>query len=119
MRSLADGHARIRMFIFITGHVVGTSWEVTRIHQRLRQLEVGELRIYQRMRSIGVVATLECDGVISIRRKSELTTCRELLAGHNLRVPRLTVCRLLDETAEEELSAGATVTGRWLGISLA
>ena len=53
------------------GHVVGISWEVTCIHQRLRQLEVGELRIHQRMRSMRVVATLECDGVTSIRRMSK------------------------------------------------
>ena len=74
MRSLEDGHARIRMFLFITalmclrmlsGHVVGISWEVTCIHQRLRQLEVGEMRIDQRMRSIGSVATLECYRMIS------------------------------------------------------
>ena len=105
MRSLGDGHARIRMFIFITGHVVGISWEVTCIHQRLRQLEVGELRIYQRMRSIGVVATLECDGVTNIRRKREQTTCRERLPGHKLRVPRLTVCRSLGIKSKEELLA--------------
>ena len=36
---------------------------------------------------------------------------RERLVGHKLRVPRLTVCRYLDETAEEELSTVAAVYG--------
>jgi len=101
MRSLEDGHARIRMFVLITIIVVGISWEVTCIHQRLRQLEVGELRIYQRMRSMRVVATLECDGCTQT-----LTLVDNVFKGRlgqcKLRYPQ-TVDRSLGTKFKEEL----------------
>ena len=71
------------------------------IHQRLRQLEVGELRIYQRMRSMGVVATLECYGYTQT-----LTLADNVFKGRlgqcKLRYPQ-TVDGVLGNKLKEEL----------------
>ena len=71
------------------------------IHQRMRQLEVGELRIYQGMRSMRVVAILECDGCAQTLKQAD-KVFKGRLGQCKLRYPQ-TVDGILGNKLKEEL----------------